>query len=548
MALFVVARAMDRNEANGPRLAEFIPVFLVALPAIGAFAFGAHWWHNTAEYKNLLREADLAQRAAQQQIAFLQREVDLAAKESEQRKVAERLEAQQAALSERMAEDTRRRATDENAGQERGDPAVEPQDTPEPFRAPSLPVDESAAATQQPLSDRDRVIAMLQKYAPQRVSKVDSILGDQRGHEHLVLRYLVGNYGPEPDTAEAVQLVAEARRRQCATALGAPEKASARLETEVDGKREVTLMATNVVSSAIPAARSKPAVVPTAAAASTLGIADAAGEVGAIWHCVKSNKPTQGGHLMGKTEAGKVRFESANSAHVSTAAPAADTPQIVSSPSSKAPTDMVGAVIPAKVMQLAAEAAASAQSQRALGVAQRDEDSDEDEEKEDGDESSDEEQRMDARRTPQRKAAAQQEAELAARDAAAATRRRVVALEGIQASARQEVEVEWKRGIQQMATMAELCSAALATAAKATAAARAAQLEADAQRVADLAARIAAQRRAEEQARSYAPPVYYYQCAPQMDWNTFQAAHRGQGYTSGSGKNSLSRAYARYKR
>jgi hypothetical protein len=77
------ARGTDRSEANGPRLTEFIPIFLVALPAIGALAFGAHWWHNTAEYESLLREADLAQRAAQQQIAFLQREVDLAAKESE---------------------------------------------------------------------------------------------------------------------------------------------------------------------------------------------------------------------------------------------------------------------------------------------------------------------------------------------------------------------------------------------------------------------------------------------------------------------------------
>jgi hypothetical protein len=95
---------------------------------------------------------------------------------------------------------------------------------------------------------------------------------------------------------------------------------------------------------------------------------------------------------------------------------------------------------------------------------------------------------------------------------------------------------------------ARAAEAAAAAAARSAQIEAAAQLEASAQREAELAARIAAQRRAEEQARSYAPPVYYYQCAPQMDWNSFQAAHRGQGYTSGSGRNSLSQAYARYKR
>jgi ubiquitin-conjugating enzyme E2 I len=71
-ALFVVARGMDQGEADGPSPAGFISVFLVALPTLGAIAFGAHWWNTTAEYKNPLREADLAQRAAQQPIAFLQ--------------------------------------------------------------------------------------------------------------------------------------------------------------------------------------------------------------------------------------------------------------------------------------------------------------------------------------------------------------------------------------------------------------------------------------------------------------------------------------------
>jgi hypothetical protein len=60
----------------------------------------------------LRREADFARKAALQQIAFLQREGALVAKESWQRKEAQRLEALQSALWERMNQDARKREAD----------------------------------------------------------------------------------------------------------------------------------------------------------------------------------------------------------------------------------------------------------------------------------------------------------------------------------------------------------------------------------------------------------------------------------------------------
>jgi hypothetical protein len=86
---------------------------------------------------------------------------------------------------------------------------------PEPTPAAPAGATSTKAAAEEPaaggaLSHRDRLVAMYQKYAPQRLSTVDSTLAKYQGSEDQVIGALVAKYGPEPDAAEAAQLLVAA--------------------------------------------------------------------------------------------------------------------------------------------------------------------------------------------------------------------------------------------------------------------------------------------------------------------------------------------------
>jgi hypothetical protein len=155
---------------------------------------------------------------------------------------------------------------------------------------------------------------------------------------------------------------------------------------------------------------------------------------------------------------------------------------------------------------------------------------------------------------------------------------RVAEVERDEAPARRGIEAAWQRKIEEMKQLENLSwSDAVATlrrrrdAQAAVRQQRAAELAALKQREVDRAAKrhygvehpakaayqSAAQAVHIQAACSYAPAYYYaptcdYYADPapatKLDWNEFQAAHRGEGYTRGSGPNSFSRAYAQYKK